>query len=301
MDPSVLEEISLRYFLAVVRTGSVTSAADGLGVAASVVSRQVARLEKALDTLLFVRQARGMKLNAAGELLAAHAMRSHRSTERILGEIQALKGMRSGHIRLVCSLGLSANFVPSLIHEFRKEHHGVRFSVDSCSASLMAARMTNGEADIGLSIGMTSSRGVVVEARVPAPIYAIMSPTHALAGKKSLSLKQLVAQPIVLQGAESIVRQLIDVSMSRQQLHCEAVCTSKSVDVLIGLARAGEAIAFSGELAVRGLVQHGELVAVPLVDREMHERHVEILTVAGKTQSTECRAFIDFAADRLAR
>lgn len=180
-------------------------------------------MEKSLDTLLFERKARGMKLNAAGELLAAHAIRSHRSAERIAADIQALRGMRSGHIRLACSLGLSANFVPGLIHEFHKLHEGLRFSVDSCSASLVAHRVTNGEADIGLSIGMTSNKGVAVEARVPAPIYAVMSPTHPLAGKRSLTLKQLVAQTLVLQGPESIVRKLIDVSMSRQQLHYEGL------------------------------------------------------------------------------
>ena len=51
MNPRVLQEISLRYFLEVVRTGSVSEAAARLDVAPSAVSRQVARIERELGTL----------------------------------------------------------------------------------------------------------------------------------------------------------------------------------------------------------------------------------------------------------
>ena len=78
MRLQALQEPAVRYFLEVVRAGSVKDAAQKLNVAPSAVSRQVARLEQELDTLLFDRHARGMVPNAAGELLAAHARRALR-------------------------------------------------------------------------------------------------------------------------------------------------------------------------------------------------------------------------------
>ena len=71
----VLQETAVRYFLEVVRRGSITEAAVTLNVASSAISRQIARLEAELDTPLFERVSRGMRPNAAGELLAAHALR----------------------------------------------------------------------------------------------------------------------------------------------------------------------------------------------------------------------------------
>ncbi len=59
MSYRTLQETAVRYFLEVVRTGSVKDAALKLNVAPSAVSRQVARLEGELDTLLFDRRARG--------------------------------------------------------------------------------------------------------------------------------------------------------------------------------------------------------------------------------------------------
>jgi len=50
----------IRYFLEVARTGSVSQAAGQLHVAASAVSRQIAKLEDQLGCALFERRARGM-------------------------------------------------------------------------------------------------------------------------------------------------------------------------------------------------------------------------------------------------
>src|SRR5450830_771004 len=94
----ILQETAVRYFLEVVRRGSITEAALTLNVASSAISRQIARLEDELDTPLFERVSRGMKPNAAGELLAAHALRAQLETERIGNELLALKGLRRGEV-----------------------------------------------------------------------------------------------------------------------------------------------------------------------------------------------------------
>ncbi len=57
MNPQILQEMAVRYFLEVARCGSVSVAAERLDVAPSAVSRQVARLERELGTLLFERRA----------------------------------------------------------------------------------------------------------------------------------------------------------------------------------------------------------------------------------------------------
>ncbi len=64
---------ALRYFVATVRTGSVTQAAARLNVAKPAVSRQIAKLERQLGTRLLLRTARGVALTEAGERLMARA------------------------------------------------------------------------------------------------------------------------------------------------------------------------------------------------------------------------------------
>ena len=80
----------LRFLLAVARTGGVLAAADELGVSASAVSQQLARLEHEVGRDLLERTPRGAVLTAAGHALAETAEEIERSLEdaraRLAGE-----------------------------------------------------------------------------------------------------------------------------------------------------------------------------------------------------------------------
>lgn len=290
----VLQETALRHFLEVVRTGSVTAAAERLSVAPSAVSRHIAHLESQLDTLLFERRARGMVPNAAGELLAAHAKRAWQDIERVTDDIQALRGLQTGVVRIASTEGFASEFLPGLIAEFQREYTGIRFALNVHMQAEIPQLVRDGEVDIGVTLSTTSERQINVELRHPSPILAIMAKDHPLASRRQLSLAQLVGYPMALPGgAYSTLRQLFDISCSRQGLQCDPAFLSNRLDASISFAAAGGGIALSGEAALRNRLKAGHLVAVPLRDREMNERHFEIQTMAGRTLPGACRAFLD--------
>ncbi|MFW2804710.1 LysR family transcriptional regulator [Acinetobacter pittii] len=66
MNSKILQETSLRYFLEVVRCGSIAEAYLKLNVDSSAISRQIAHLKSNLNVLLFERKTRGMKPTSAG-------------------------------------------------------------------------------------------------------------------------------------------------------------------------------------------------------------------------------------------
>jgi DNA-binding transcriptional LysR family regulator len=69
MPKHAFEWSDLRYFLAIARSGKLTSAAQRLKVEHSTVSRRLAALETALGARLFDREPGGYKLTPAGEKL----------------------------------------------------------------------------------------------------------------------------------------------------------------------------------------------------------------------------------------
>lgn len=294
MHHHALQSAALRYFLEVARAGSVTAAAERLDVAPSAVSRQIAALERDMDTLLFERRARGMTLNAAGELLAAHAKRMQQDVERVTSDMMALRGLRQGQVRLVSTEGYAYDFIPELVASFRRTYTGIRFSLETSSQRDIPRRVRDGEADIGLTLGLASERDIHVELRCAAPVLAVLAHDHPLAGHRSLSLAQLAPYPLALPSEDSTLRKLFDISVSRQQLRCEPVFVSRHVDALIGFANAGGGVTFCGSLAVRGRLRRGGLVAIPLRDREMNERHFEVQTLAGRILPDACRAFVEY-------
>lgn len=301
VNQRVMQEVAIRYFLEVTRAGSVTEAAARLGVAPSAVSRQIGRLERELDTLLFERRARGMTLNSAGELLAAHARRAWLDIERVTDEILALRGLRQGEVRLVATEGFAYEFLPAVVAEFHQRCPGIRFTLDMCLQHDVARRVREGIADVGLTVSMSSEAGLRVELRHASPILAVVAPAHPLAQRRQVSLSQVLAYPLALPDASSTLRRLLDISCSRQELALDPVITGNHLYPLIHYVAHSYAVTFCGELAMRQQLNNRTIVAIPLRDREMNERHFEVQTMAGRNLPDAARAFIDHVRDTLSR
>ena len=158
-----LQDTALRYFLEVVRTGSVSEAATRLSVSPSAVSRQVATLEDLLGVPLFERRPRGMAPSPAGELLAAHALRNALEADRVVADIEALQGLRRGLIRLCCSAGFAIEFLPKAMAQFREQHPGMQFHLRVAAPAAVTQAVLNTEAGIGLTYSRTAERDIELQ------------------------------------------------------------------------------------------------------------------------------------------
>jgi DNA-binding transcriptional LysR family regulator len=238
--------------------------------------------------------------NAAGELLAAHAKRMQQDIERVATDIQGLRGLRSGRVRVVSTEGFAFDFLPTLIARFRSKHEGIRFHLEVCPPHDIPARIRDGEADIGITLSSVPEPGIRIELRHPSPILAVMANDHPLAAQRQLSLRQVVAYPLGLPPQDSSIRQLLDTSCSRQGLHYVQAMSSNHANALVSFAAAGGgSIAFYGELSIRTQLKSKALVAIALKDREMNERHLEVETLAGRSLPDAGKAFVQFLTDAI--
>lgn len=88
----------LRFFLAAARAGSFSAAAQHLHVTQGAVSRQIKDLEDELGDALFVREARGLRLTTAGQLLMRHVEDAFESLETGVEQLQLMRSQ--GRIEL---------------------------------------------------------------------------------------------------------------------------------------------------------------------------------------------------------
>jgi len=75
--------ITLKMFLTVARTGSISQASEAENIAASAISKRISDLEDQIGTPLFYRQTRGVELTPAGHELARHSSNLFRLVERM--------------------------------------------------------------------------------------------------------------------------------------------------------------------------------------------------------------------------
>lgn len=299
MKSDCLKETSLRYFLEVARCGSISAASERLFVAASAISRQISGLEDALEVQLFERRPRGMVLSAAGEMLAAHARRSLLEADRVVADILALQGLHKGHVSLACTEGFAIDFLPRLIIEFQERYPGIFFDLEVAAPATVSDMVRNGDVDIGLTFNRLAQKEIKVEHRQPAPVMVIMRPDHPLAGMKSISLSQLAAHPLALPSAENSLRQIFDIACSRLGLVIEPRVASNSATALHRFVLSGGIASIAGEVSVRQFLAEGSMVAVPLRERSLDSRSIELQTLVGRTLPSVVKTFLDYIKGRL--
>src|SRR5689334_4371035 len=125
----MLDVTRLRVLVAVARTGSVTAAAQELNYAQPSVSHHIARLEAETGARLLQRAGRGIRLTAAGRLLAERA-------EEILGRIDAAEnelaahvGLREGRVRMAAFPSALGTIVPAAAARLDADSPGVDLSL----------------------------------------------------------------------------------------------------------------------------------------------------------------------------
>ncbi len=91
---------TLRAFIAVAHAGSLTGAAQELGVTHGAVSRRIQTLQAWIGTALFARHGRGMRLTPTGEHLVRRTERSLGALAAFTAELRAVRDTRA--VRVTC-------------------------------------------------------------------------------------------------------------------------------------------------------------------------------------------------------
>ncbi len=261
---------------------SIRKAADALNVAQSAVSRQIKNLEVDLGVQLFDRHARGVRLTDAGEILAVYAHEVFLGLEHTRSEIDDLRALRRGTISLCTVEAGIADLLPNVIAAFRRDFPLVKVKLSVRGTQGVVDAVLADDADIGVSFHTPEHPNITVLARKAQPLNAILRPEHPLAERKQLALASLAAEPIALPDSSFGIRQLVEDIQRRAKVRLEPTLETDSITVLATFARLGMGIAFLPFFAVKGAVERGELVAIPLSDPPARRPSIDIIAHLGR-------------------
>lgn len=259
----------LQYVDEVARTGSIRKAADRLNVTASAVNRRIIDLEQELGAALFERRPRGVRLTAAGEVFVNYLRQQDGEVERMKSQIEDLKGMRRGTVRIACSQALALEFLPRHIGLFRKQHPFVAFDIKVFDHEQAMAALAAYEVDLALVFRPPFLANFQPLMTLEQRIVAVMSSDHPLAGRRTVRLRDCAAYPVALPERSIGGRQLLDEVMARSRIKFQIAAESNSFEMLRGLVLEAELISFQIRI---GTMPPGNKLG--LVAREIDDRDV---------------------------
>lgn len=148
----------LRFFLALARTGSLSSAARVLGVDRNTVARRVAALEEELGLSLYERGPQSWARTPAGEELVALASRVEEDVLALARHADARDTAVAGVVRLTTASHVAALLLAPELPALRERHPGLvlEIAVDQRTFDL-----TRREADLAVRMGRPRDAGLV--------------------------------------------------------------------------------------------------------------------------------------------
>jgi DNA-binding transcriptional LysR family regulator len=121
--------LNIKAFLLVARTGSFSGAARELGVAPSVVTKRITRLEDEMGAQLFIRSTRALALTPAGERLLPQYQRLVAELDEIIGAASNAERGIEGHLRIKGPTTLTSLFLGPIFCEFHAQHPGLTMDI----------------------------------------------------------------------------------------------------------------------------------------------------------------------------
>ena len=279
----------LNYVDEVARAGSIRQAADRLHVAASAVNRRVLDLEEELGTPIFERLPRGVRLTSAGELFVAYIRSRSAQLEQVRIEIEDLKGLRRGTVKVIASQALAPVFLPRAVAGFRSTHPlvGVEVQVGDHLHALKSLR--GFEADLALIFNLAPDADIDRIAEIEQKLVAVMHASHPLAQQPDLRLRDCIEYPLVLANRDLGGRQLLEQFLVRSSIKLRPAVESNSFEFMRGYLIHEQGISF--QIAIGAVIEGDNLVAREIVDRGFPRGQLVLACLRGRQLPVIAHAF----------
>jgi DNA-binding transcriptional LysR family regulator len=239
----------LKVFLEITDSEGFTRAAEKLHIAQSALSTSIRKLEEELGVVLFNRGERKVSLTAEGEVLAAHAREILQGVVKARQEIEDLRGLLKGEVKVGLTPMLSSFFFPKIISAFKRRHPGLQISICGDSAWNIQRMVESGEIDMGIIAG-TIPGELDYHHLVREEVIACVYRNHPYAGAKKLPLRILLNQPLIHFKEGYHLREMVDELARKEGISPVVMAESNLFTLVRSLVKEELGLAFLLKMAI---------------------------------------------------
>ncbi len=286
---STLTLNQLRYFLAIVRAGSLSGAARQVRVAQPALSHQILQLETELGQDLFRRHARGMNLTKAGSRLLDRATEIIRQVDGTRDELTSTNASPVGAVKVGLATAVNMALSVPLLRECLVRYPKVKLHLVEGMSGFLLEWAERGHVDLAVAYDGPASGQLRFETLGREDLLLIAPAAMAATLGPAVSLDGLGRIPLILPGFPHSLRHLVDRAAAEAAVRLDIVAEVDSTYSIKKLVAVGLGCAILSRHAVREEVGAGELVAIPIEGLRLH-RAVQLASNLHRMDNTAVRA-----------
>ncbi len=207
----------LKYFEVIAEEGNLGRAAERLHRTQPALTKCIDRLEESLGSRLFEKDGRGMRLTAAGRILAKRSRQMALMVEETAREMQDYAGGLQGTVRLGCVPTVAEHLMPTVFRQLLQEAPGITVKLTVAMNANLMRGLHDGELDLVLSPMQETDADIVWEKVAQDTMVVMASADHPVFGAPC-TLADLLDYKWMLPATMVSSRQWLDQTFERHGL-----------------------------------------------------------------------------------
>lgn len=281
----------INYFLAVVEHGGFTRAAAALHVSQPALSQQIKQLEASLGVTLFDRSGRHVRLTDAGKEYSRHARSALLDLEAGRRALHDVQDLSRGTLRLGMTPTFTCYLAGPLVEAYHRRYRGIALTLREMAQDRLEEMLGDDQLDAGIAFDEARSADVEAQPLFVETLALVVGKAHPCAGKRTIGLRALNDESLVLLSGEFATREQIDRYCRQHAVRPHVAIEANSVGMVMEIVRR---TTLSTLLPAAIAAQNPDLSAVSL-NPGLLKRTAVLLRRKGAYQSAALRAFADLA------
>lgn len=190
---------AMRYVQAALQHGSITSAAEAMHVAPSAIAAALNQAEDAFGMALVTRaRAKGVFPTLAGRDVQRRVDDLLERYDALLMDVSDLQSGFAGSLAIGFNAPIAPAFLPQICAPLLAAHPDVTLSFAEADNTSVQKGLLEGQFDVIIFVAELPNPQIATQALIYAPTYCLVPADHPLAARKSVSVSEIVREPLIL-------------------------------------------------------------------------------------------------------
>jgi DNA-binding transcriptional LysR family regulator len=283
---------NLKIFADLVETRSFSKAAKLNDITQSAVSQQARAMERHFKALLIDRSQKQFQLTREGHRVYESAKEILHTYEQLLSELQDMKKIISGTIRIATIYSIGLHELPPFIKKFLHDFPSVNVRVEYRRSNLVYEDILHNAVDFGLVAFPVKMRQIEVLPFRNDHLVVIAHPSHPLAKRGEVEVQDLAGAKYVGFDPDIPTRKAVDQIFREHKLEIEPVMEFDNIETVKRAVEVDHGIAIVPQATVTQEAKQGTLAVLRFKGREL-TRPLAILHRKGRVLTPAMKKFIE--------